>query len=132
MNFATRRTSETVVSREHLVALISGALREKKEFQLRDGDKRFLEVGGYSDEGVSIALHRGKKWGGWLSPPVTAHDEICQIFAEYYDQGDLPDNRLTNKSREWMEFAAFHPAVYVIVGVIMLGALIYFCFFKFL
>jgi hypothetical protein len=125
MKFATKSRSETVTSREQLVELIDSAMREWMKFFVGDGSTRSLQLAAYSDEGALRELHRGKKWEGWISPPMVGDDAIRQMFIDYYQRGDLPDDWL-NGEPEWREVAGLHPAVHVILGVVMIGAVI--CF----
>ena len=129
MKFTSKSGSETVTSCEQLLRLVDSAMREKRNFLVGEGSKRSLQLAGYSAEGALLELHRGKTWEGWISPPIDGDDEIRQIFVDYYQRGDLPEDRL-NSDPEWMEVAAFHPAVYVMAGVVMIGAVIYFCIIK--
>jgi len=129
MKFKTKNDSKTVTSVEHLSSLISSAMRNKATFLSDHGSNRFLKLAAYSDEGLLVELHRGKKWSGWISPPLSDEQAVREVFLEYYTEGDLSDDRL-NRDDEWMEIEGLHPAVYIIAGIIIIGAVVYFSFFN--
>lgn len=129
MKFVTKSTDETIASLTHLLELINHALCEKTPFAVGECSKRCLQLAAYSDEGELLELHRGKKWEGWISPQITNLEEIREIFTEYYERGDLSDKRL-KAHPEWMEVAGFHPAVYVVAGILLVGVVVYFTYIK--
>lgn len=117
MVFKTATTSVVTKSPDHLLGLIDQAMRERATFQLGRDENRHLKLVFYSEEGSIIELHQGKRWSAWISPPLATHEEIRQVFVEYFERGDLSDERL-RRSPEWLEAVGWHPAVYVILAIL--------------
>ena len=124
MVFRTATTSVVIRSREHLTALIDQAMRERMKFELGRNDNHYLKLVFYSDEGSFLELHRGKKWDAWISPALATRDEIRQVFVEYFERGDLSDERL-HRDPEWLEASVLHPAVYLILALLAVGFVIF-------
>ncbi len=123
MKFVSRTTEETITSREHLLRLVEVAFSNREMFYVGGSRKYCLQLGMYADEAAWLELHRGKKWSAWASPRISL-DQIADVFIEYYQQGDLSDDRL-NQEPEWLEMEGFHPAVYILIGIVMIGIAIY-------
>src|ERR1051325_5491036 len=129
MKFVTDQTEEVIQSRKHLLELIGRSAQERRKFFIGEDQSRCLHVVDFSDEGMLLELHRGKRREGWISPVIPAREEVEAVLLQYFETGDLSDERLT-KYPEWMEVSVFHPAVYFITGIGILGAILYFVWFR--
>jgi hypothetical protein len=129
MKFMTKGAEEAVTSKEHLLELVESGMREERCFTLGENSQRCLQLGVYSEDGALLELHRGKKWEAWISPSVLEPTEVAQIFLDYYQHGDLSEERL-NGDPEWLEAAGFHPAVYLALAVVVVAAVVYVSFFR--
>ena len=115
---------ESIQSRQRLRELATGFVAKKEKFTLGQTASRCLQVSLYSDDGIRLELHRGKRWEAWISPPLTKIEEIMSLFESYFSEEDLPDEVL-NGDPEWDEVAGMHPAFYIVVAGIIMGLTIW-------
>ena len=127
MRFTSPHAEEPVTSREQLLQLVEAAVRDNDCFALGDDNKHCLAIVQFSDEGALLELHRGKRRDAWLSPPIDRH-EISRILVEYYQSGDLADDRL-NGNRPWDEVGVAHPVIYVLLAITAIGGAVYHLYF---
>ncbi len=124
MKFVTNKREDLIRSKEHLLELVERALRKQTKFFVGEDRTKCLQVATFSCEGVVLELHRGKRWEGWVSPNISKHEEVGAIFADYFATGDVSSERL-KQLPEWIEMEAFHPAVYIIAWLALMGAVLY-------
>ena len=128
MTFKTKSQVLEASTQARLRELVDASLAKRERFTLEKTPGHSLSVTAYSDEGLVLELHRGKKWEGWLSVPTKA-DETRTILIDYFDEPVLASGEIERRG-EWLEVAAFHPAVYVAVFIATIALIVWATFFR--
>jgi hypothetical protein len=128
MTFKKKSQVLEVSTRARLCELVDASLTKRERFTLEKEQGHSLSVVAYDNEALLLELHRGKKWEGWVSGPTKADDARTTLH-DYYDE-PLSTPEGIEKRGEWMEVAAFHPAVYIVAAILMTALIVWATWFR--
>jgi len=116
LTFKTKSQVLEVSTWTKLCDLLNASLTNREKFTLEKAQGHSLSVTDYSDGGLVLELHRGKKWEGWLSVSIKI-EEARAVLNDYHDEPLCPSEGI-EKRGQWLEVAMFHPAVYIGAAII--------------
>lgn len=107
---------------------MNSSLAKREKFTVEKAPGHSLSVTAYDEEGVMLELHRGKRWEGWLRTAPSIEDARTAL-KDYYDEPLNPSEGI-EKHGEWLEVAVFHPAVYIVVAILITALIVWTTWFR--